>query len=114
MKKKILKQGGACVESVANEDFSVARQLREKRGKIHFIDDRMLASMDKCKLSTRNAIHLIAATASAMGHTLELGPIVQDLVLNRTTVEKLRKNYRRRQAHEILDKFNVSYNLIIC
>lgn len=72
----------------------------------------MLASMDRCQLSTRNAIHFIAAMASAMGQALELGPIAQDLVFNRTTVESLRKKYRRRQAREILDNFNVSDKLI--
>lgn len=93
--------------------MTVERQYRGRiRGKIHFIDDRMLASMDRCQLSTRNAIHFIAAMASAMGQALELGPIVQDLVFNRTTVESLRKKYRRRQAREILDNFNVSDKLI--
>lgn len=31
--------------------------------------------------------------------------IVPDLVLNRTSIQLMRKEYRRRQAHEILDNF---------
>lgn len=35
-------------------------------GTVNFIDDRMLASMGKCKLSTRDAIHIVATTANAI------------------------------------------------
>lgn len=61
----------------------------------------MLACMDKCKISTRNAIHLIIATASALGHE------VKELVINRTTLHSMREDYRRRQAHTILENFKV-------
>ncbi|XP_037939016.1 uncharacterized protein LOC119688042 [Teleopsis dalmanni] len=70
-------------------------------GKIHFFDDRMLACMDKSKISTRDAIHFISATAAALGHRVE------DLVLNRTTVHLIRKEYRRRKAHDILKNFDI-------
>lgn len=72
------------------------------RGKKHFIDDRMLACMDKCKISTRDAIHFISATAAALGHQIE------ELVLNRTTVQLMRKEYRRRKAHDILENVDVN------
>lgn len=61
----------------------------------------MLASLDKCKVSTRDAMHIISATVSALGHRVE------DFVLNRTTLQAMRKEYRRRQAHAILDNFDV-------
>lgn len=97
----MLKEGGDLIESDDNSDFLVERQQRALiRGKTHFIDDRMLACMDKCKISTRDAIHFISATAFALGHRVE------NLVLNRTTVQSMRKEYRRRQA-QYLRNFNV-------
>lgn len=97
---QIPQQGGAQIESM---DLLVERhQSSLPRGKKHFIDDRMLACMDECKISTRQAIHFISATAFALGHQVE------HLVLNRTTVQKMRKEYRRRQAHNILDNFDVN------
>lgn len=72
------------------------------RGKQKFFDDRMLACMDKCNISTRDAIHFISATVNALGHKVE------DLVLNRTAIQLMRKEYRRRQAKQIIDNFNVN------
>lgn len=98
------KKGGAQIQSTDDEENSAySQQSNRVCGKKHFIDDRMLACMDKCKISTRDAIHFISATALALGHRVE------DLVLNRTTVQSMRKNYRCRQAQEILDNFNVSF-----
>lgn len=85
-----------------DDNFSQIGPPNRTRGKKHFIDDRMLACMDKCKISTRDAMHLISATSIALGHRLE------DLVLNRTTVQSMRKEYRRRQAQSILENFNVN------
>lgn len=45
---------------------SLAVNSSVHRGKVHFIDDRMIASMDKCKLSSRDAMHFITATVGAI------------------------------------------------
>lgn len=85
----------------------------QSRGTIHFIDDRMLASMDKCKLSTRQAMHIVTATAAAIlnivkdDSTASTAINLKDLVLNRTTIHSMRRDYRRRQAKRIIDEFNV-------
>lgn len=83
-------------------------------GTVNFIDDRMLASMDKCKLSTRDAMHIVSATANAILNKVQdvfpaVTPIkLENLVLNRTTLHLMRREYRRRQAKQIIDDFNVS------
>lgn len=96
----------------AHNDDSVRHQY--SRGKIHFIDDRMLASMDKCKITTRNAMHFTCAAVEAVLRVLrelEVDPKTvesKDLVMNRTSIQSMRRDYRRRQAQQILDDFNVN------
>lgn len=99
---------------IDSENTDIRLELtKPNRGKINFIDDRMLASMDKCKLSTRDAMHLVSATVAAFVNKLQevnggkLPIQMEDLVLNRTTVHSMRKKFRRRQAEEIIDGFNV-------
>lgn len=72
----------------------------------------MLASMDKCKITTRDAMHFVSATVAALLRKLQVeedfsSVKLEDLVLNRTTIQSMRKEYRRRQAQQILDSFNV-------
>lgn len=86
----------------------------QSRGTINFIDDRMLASMDKCKLSTRDAMHIVTATAAALIQKLQDSPNpapsihLKDLVLNRTTIHSMRREYRKRQANKIINEINVN------
>lgn len=99
---------------IAEDEPTVVAQGQQSRGNIHFIDDRMLASMDKCKVSTRDAMHLISATAAALLRKIEkVNPTstaitLDDLVLNRTTIQAMRRDYRRKQAQQILESFNVN------
>lgn len=73
----------------------------QTRGKNHFVDDRMLSCMDFANMSTPAAIHLISATAAALGHD------VSKLVLNKTSVHRMRKTFRARQAQDMLDNYDV-------
>lgn len=99
--------------SVADNDYHMEMQNERSRKKINFIDDRMLASMDRCKITDRDAMHLVSATATAVLNKMqETQPewkavTIDDLVLNRTSIQSMRKGYRRRQAQEIVDSFNV-------
>ncbi|XP_054746569.1 uncharacterized protein LOC129251241 [Anastrepha obliqua] len=85
---------------------------KANRGKINFIDDRMLACMDKWNLSTRDAMHLVSATVAAFINTMQSvngTPSIkmEDLILNRTTLHSMRRDFRRRQAQEIINGFNI-------
>lgn len=99
---------------IADDEPTVVTQGQQSRGNIHFIDDRMLASLDKCKISTRDAMHLITATAAALLRAIEgVNPTstaikLDALVLNRTTIQAMRRDYRRKQAQQILESFNVN------
>lgn len=96
-------------------DLHMGKQSARSRGKIHFVDDRMLASMDKCRISDREAMHFTSATLAAVLQKLqEIKPNVkeinvEDFVLNRTSLQTMRKKYRRRQAQQIVDEFKVNH-----
>ncbi|KMQ83815.1 adenylate kinase 9-like protein [Lasius niger] len=59
-----------------------------KRGNINFITTKLVAALDKCKLSDRNSVHILMATAEALGHKTE------DLVINRTSIRRCRQKLR--------------------
>ena len=55
--------------------------------------------MDKCRLSDRNAIHVISSVADALGHDLK------NLVINRTSLQRLRTKLREEKAVYIKNAF---------
>lgn len=71
-----------------------------KRGKINFITDRLLTVLDVAKLSCRKAVEVLAATAEALGHRVE------NLVLNHSTLHKMRRENRFMQFEEITADFS--------
>lgn len=66
-----------------------------KRGNINFINTKLVAALDKCKLSDRNFVHILMATAEALGHNTE------DLIINRTSIQRCRQKLRAERASVI-------------
>ena len=58
-----------------------------------------MAALDKCKISSRNAVHLIFAIAEA----LECD--VNSLILNKTSIDRCRKELRKLRAENIKKQF---------
>lgn len=73
-----------------------------KRGRRNFITPRLVAALDKCKVSNGYAVHLLAAVADALGFK------IGDLVINRATIERCRKKYREDMAEQIKADFHAS------
>lgn len=63
-------------------------QLQKKRGQYHFITPKLVSVLDKCKISDRDAVRVLIATAQALKHD------VSDLVINTTSIRRCRKNIR--------------------
>jgi len=42
---------------------STSTMISVKRGKIDFINDRLVMVLDRCKVSDRDAVHILMATA---------------------------------------------------
>ena len=58
---------------------------KKRRGKISFINLRVVSELNKCRVSEQNAVHLISAIADGLGHDLET------LVINKTSIASIRK-----------------------
>jgi len=50
---------------------------------------KLLAALDKCKLSDRDAVHIIISTADTLG-----GNDVSKLIINRSTIQRDRIRFR--------------------
>lgn len=68
-----------------------------------FFTPRLIGVLDKCKISNRQAMHVISAVAIALGHSLD------ELTLNRKTLINFRKEHRK----EIADEVEKNYQVII-
>lgn len=64
--------------------------IKWKEKKVHFIDDRLVAALDACKISDPQAMHIVTSVAVALGHD------PKDLVLSRSTIQRCRSEYRKR------------------
>lgn len=60
-----------------------------KRGRTVFINDKLVTVLDRCKVSDRDATHIIIATAQALGHN------VDNLVINRSSIYRVREKVRK-------------------
>lgn len=80
----------------------VSEFLLEKKEKISFIDKRIVSALDKCKVSDRNAMHIITAVAAALGHD------VDSLIISRNTLQRVRKEIRSKVARKVKQKILVS------
>lgn len=56
-----------------------------KRGRKSFITARLVAALDNAKVSSGMAVHILIAAAEALGHRVE------ELVINRSTIHRLRQ-----------------------
>lgn len=89
-------------EGDRNEEDGTNRRSdvpKTKRGKT-FIDARLVAALDKCKVSSGFAVHLLTAVISALGLQ------VSDYTVSRATIERTRKEYRKEMAKKIKSDFH--------
>lgn len=90
-----------CVPSTSSD------LVKSGRGKVDFITDRLVAVLDRCKISDRDAVHLLVAVAEALGHD------VHNLIINRTSIKNRRQNIRQNVAECIKKNFNTESNAVI-
>lgn len=58
--------------------------------------------MNKCKISDRNAVHILTATAEALGND------VNKLIANRSSIRRARIKYRKERAEQIRRDYNLT------
>lgn len=85
----------------------VARET-QKRGRQKIITERLVSTLDRCKVSDRDAIHLISAVADALGQDLN------DVVLNRTSLQRSRRELRAKKVEKLKNEFkNIDLNAAV-
>ena len=67
----------------------------------------MAAALDRTKVTDREAPHLLAATADALGHD------IQELPLSRSSIRRARMQYREEFATDLRSKFTPSSALVV-
>lgn len=82
-------------ESYAAADSFESAGIGGRRGSKHFITPRILSALDNAKISSGSAIHILIATAESLGHR------VDELVVNRSTLHRMRKKHRERETEKI-------------
>jgi len=58
--------------------------------------------LDRCKISDRDAVHILTATVEAFGIH------VNELILNRTSINRIRQRLRKDRADQLRNEFNTS------
>lgn len=72
------------------------------RGNINFITSKLASALDKCKLSDRDAVHILISTAEALGED------VNKLIINRTSIRNTRLRFRKERAENIRKEYKLS------
>ncbi|CAH0560550.1 unnamed protein product [Brassicogethes aeneus] len=90
-----------CTKTDDNDEFFEVEcdkpgPLKVQRARKTFITPRLVAALDRCKISDRNSVHILVAVAEA--HR------VQDLVLNKSSIYRCRQRLRPERAAELKGK----------
>ena len=72
------------------------------RGTLQFFTPILSQVFDRCKITDRNGVYILIAAADAFGRDTE------NLVINQTSFQRLRKNFTEERHSEKHQKFNLS------
>ncbi|XP_076679283.1 uncharacterized protein LOC143374755 [Andrena cerasifolii] len=72
---------------------------KKPRGKQDVINMKLVASLDNCKVSDCNAVRIIIASAESLGHNLN------DLIINRSSVRRMRHRLRAERTSKLREIF---------
>jgi adenylate/nucleoside-diphosphate kinase len=75
---------------------------KKKRGRTNFISPKLVAALDRCKLSVRDLVYIIQATAEALGNNID------SLVINKSSIHRCRGALRVKRANKIKTNFQSS------
>ncbi|XP_049307370.1 uncharacterized protein LOC125777157 [Bactrocera dorsalis] len=87
------------LEEVPRVSKDLLPQAKRKRGRRTIITPKLAAALDKCKISDRNAVHILAAAIEALGYNVE------NFAINRCSIHNFRENLREQKAAEIKNIF---------
>ena len=79
-----------------------AAKVPTKQGTLPFFTPRLAEVFDRCKITDRNGVYILMAAADSFGCDTE------NLVINRTSFQRLRKKFREARHSEIQQNFNLN------
>ncbi|XP_050524055.1 uncharacterized protein LOC126895832 [Daktulosphaira vitifoliae] len=91
-----------------NDDLIFEKTLCEpgpstsKRASKQFLTNKLVAALDRCMISDRDATHLLMAAAEAFGQN------VDSLVINRSSIHREREKLRKERALNLRENFQIS------
>lgn len=73
-----------------------------KRGTKACIDEQLAQTLDRCKISDRNAFYILMATARAWKQDTD------ELILNRSSIRRIRANMRKQMTERLKETYKVA------
>jgi len=74
---------------------SITMPVKNKRGRKEIMTSRLASALDKCKVSDRDAVHLLIACAEVFNVD------VKDYAINRSSIKRSRESFRYQISSEI-------------
>ncbi|CAI6356058.1 unnamed protein product [Macrosiphum euphorbiae] len=90
------------IDKISFEEIIENPTFVQIRGKNNFITDKLSAALGRCKVSDRDAVHILLATAESFGVNTDA------LIINRTSVKCTRERFRKERMEKIQNDFNPS------
>lgn len=87
---------------------SAPKPSKSKRARKDMLTARLSAALDKCKISDRDAVHILTACVEAVS----LNP--NDFVINRTSIKRARETFRKNTSMDVKSKFyEMNLNFVV-
>jgi len=88
-------------KKLAEEDIEQPK-LFQVRGNNNFISDKLAATLDRCKISDRDTVHILLATAESFGVN------INELIINRNLINRIRQYFRKNRMEKLRVDFTSS------
>lgn len=93
--------------TTSNFSDEVPYHCRVKRPKIEIVTETVALALDRTKVSSRCATHILAAAATSLGHNLD------DVNLSHSTVHRVRQKVRQEKAAMLKENLNLANHLTV-
>jgi len=79
------------IDKISIEEVIENPKLVQQRSKNNFITDKLSAAFGSCKVSDRDAVHILLATAELFGVNTDA------LIINRASIKCTRERFRKKE-----------------
>jgi len=87
---------------------SSPKSPKNKRARKNILTARLSATLDRCKISDRDAVHILTSCLDAVN----LNPL--EFVINRTSIKRARENFRKKTSLDVKSKFyDLNLNFVV-